>query len=55
MQLNIQRQSTITPKILAYEHVYGPQNVMHKPPAPLGCPVLACENPEKEEVGHIMQ
>ena len=47
MQLNLQRQSAITPKISVYAHVHAPQNFMHKPLAPLGCPVLAHGNPDK--------
>ena len=47
MQLNIQQQYTITPKMSVYAHVHGPQNFMHKPLAPLGFPILAHENPYK--------
>ena len=47
IQLNFQRQYVITTKISAYAHVHGPQSFMHKPPAPLGCPVLEQEKPDK--------
>ena len=47
IQLNIQRQSSITPNISAYTHVHSPHNFMHKSLAPLGCPILAHENPYK--------
>ena len=47
MQLNIQRQYTITPKISVYSHVHGPHNFIYKPLAPLVCPVLAHENLDK--------
>ena len=47
MQLNLQQQSFITPKISAYAHFHGPHNFMHKQLAPLGCPVLAHEKPDK--------
>ena len=47
MQLNLQQQSAITPKISVYAHVRGPHNFMHNPLAPLGFPLLAHENPDK--------
>ncbi|KAL7526429.1 hypothetical protein ACHAXR_001484, partial [Thalassiosira sp. AJA248-18] len=47
MQLNLLRQSNITPKISAYAHLHGPHNFMKQPLAPLGCPVLAHEKPDK--------
>ena len=48
MQLNIQRQSAIIPKIAAYAHVLGPHSFIHKSLSPLGCPVLAHEKPYKK-------
>ena len=47
MKLNLQQKSAITPKISTYANVHGPYNFMHKPISPLGCPVLAHENPYK--------
>ncbi|KAL7530484.1 hypothetical protein ACHAXR_003518, partial [Thalassiosira sp. AJA248-18] len=49
MQLNLLRQSNITPKISAYAHWHGHHNFMKQPLAPLGCPVLAHEKPDKRE------
>ena len=40
MQLNLQRQYAITPKISVYSHVNGPHNFIHKPLANFRCPVL---------------
>ena len=45
IQINLLHQSNITPKISAYAHVHGPHNFMHKPLAPLGCPVQAHQKP----------
>ena len=47
MQLNLLRQSNITPKISAYAHLHGHHNFMKQPLAPLGCPVLAHKKPDK--------
>ncbi|KAL7532914.1 hypothetical protein ACHAXR_004935 [Thalassiosira sp. AJA248-18] len=47
MLLNLLRQSNITPKISAFAHLHGPHNFMKQPLAPLGCPVLAHEKPDK--------
>ena len=44
---NLQQESAITPNISAYAHVNRDQNFMHKPLSPLGCLVLAHENPYK--------
>ena len=45
LQLNMQRQSNVTPKVSAYAHVHGPHNFMKKPFAPLGCPILTHDKP----------
>ncbi|KAL7535015.1 hypothetical protein ACHAXR_006213 [Thalassiosira sp. AJA248-18] len=51
MQLNLLRQSNVTPKISAYAHLHGNHNFMKQPLAPLGCPVLAHEKPDKRGNG----
>ena len=47
IKLNLQHKSAITTKILSYSHVHGLHHFIHKPLAPLGCPVLAHKNLEK--------
>ena len=47
IKLNLQRQSSITPKISAYANFHGPHNFMHNPLAPLGCPLFEHKNPDK--------
>ena len=49
IQLNLQRQYAITPKISACVLFHIPHNFMHKPLSLLGFPVLTDENPYKRE------
>ena len=38
-QINLLRQSNVTPNVSAYAHVHGPHDFLRHPYAPLGCPV----------------
>ncbi len=46
LTVNLLRQSNITPKVSAYEHVHGQHNYMTRPFAPLGCAVMAHVKPK---------